>query len=98
MTDAFDWAKYERYFSCDGSLSDIFVLGTNLDDWERLFAFLRTYQYELAYKVDGDEVPFPESTRDAFKRTSTSTCALKFDIGGILVCGIPRLEEIELDI
>jgi hypothetical protein len=47
-------------FEWDGSLRDIYIFKTSLDDWQKPLDFIRAGRYTFEYKMDGDAVDLPE--------------------------------------
>jgi hypothetical protein len=41
----FDWARQKEALAEDGSLRDIYVLGTTAEDWKRVVTFLKAAPY-----------------------------------------------------
>lgn len=71
MGDLPTWAETEWIFYRDGSLRDLYVLKTTVEDWERLLAFVRTgyrtYSYSNAdgkTELPAAKVIFPEGERE----------------------------------
>jgi len=92
-----DWEQALNIRSWDGSLRDLYIPNTTLDDWDRLLNFLRDCRFELAYSLDGRPAPVPGRASEAFRREES----------GLLACRLGRMtlnchffcpEEIEFDL
>lgn len=59
-------ANYEKAFYIDGSLRDIYVLGTDEQDWQKLLSFLRSGPYALEFFVGDQLTPLPENIEAIF--------------------------------
>ena len=55
-----NWEQYQNEFEWDGSLRDVYIFKTSLDDWQKLLDFIRAGRYTFEYKIDGDAVALPE--------------------------------------
>src|SRR5258708_6219038 len=60
----------------DGSLRDIYILGTNKQDWQKLLSFLRTSSYPSEFILAGMHQPIPDQIEEVF--------ALVHNHGGML--------------
>ena len=63
-----DWEQCRPIWERDGSLRDLYVRNTTLNDWERLLAFLDGGKYELTCSVDGIQAPLPKQSCAAMIR------------------------------
>lgn len=57
--------KFAFAFEVDGSLRDLIVLETTIDDWETLYKELTTKGYDLSFEC-GDSDTFPRNVREIF--------------------------------
>jgi hypothetical protein len=93
-----DWDRAAEAFERDGAMRDLFVPGTNEEDWEALLAFLRAGAWPVEYLVDGRRPgPLPGPGRDPFARGPEDPVPLlRVDPGGLdLHCHFRRVSEIE---
>ena len=93
-----NWQDYKTAFEWDGSWRDIYVLDTNINDWQRLLDFLRESSYVTIYHgLTGPELP--ETMQEIFEIQKTSFSSMSIDIGQIRVnCHFFLESEIEFDI
>ncbi|MBB5233135.1 hypothetical protein [Deinococcus budaensis] len=96
-------AAFPEIFEPDGSLVDLYVPNTSLEDWQRLLDELRTgflpYEYR-DFELGDERRPLPLRTEDIFSRSDeASRCLLTLDSDGLkLNCHFFIPEEIELDL
>lgn len=90
-----EWAACKAAFAVDGSLRDIYVHSTTVDDWDR---FLRAISEKpLTYTVDGAACPLPAKASTALERVNAHLLTIKH--GPLhLNCHFFAEEEIELDL
>jgi len=95
-----EWERRKGIFAWDGSLRDIYVLGTDASDWQRLLDFLRLAPYDLRYTVGEQAQPLPDHINAVFARTMDEPrAALSVDGPRLkLMCHFFWLEEIEFDL
>ncbi|HEY4383885.1 MAG TPA: hypothetical protein VGN34_05330 [Ktedonobacteraceae bacterium] len=90
---------YEEIFYIDGSLRDIYILGTNEQDWQVLLDFLRLETYPIEFIVGGEQLPLPERIEDIFALTDNYGVNLRIDEAHLaLHCHFFTREEIEFDL
>jgi hypothetical protein len=96
MKSAFDELLEEA--QRDGSLIGLYVLGTDLTTWQKLFDFLKSSGYRLDY--DDSNSPPPEDVREIFAGTEDDPShLLSIYVAGLQVnCHFFWEEEIEFDI
>ena len=94
------WEAVRTEFEFDGSWRDIYVLGTDLTDWQRMLDSLRASAFEVAYYAGHDEaVELPASAAEAFPRTGEHDRLLTVRFGGVGAnCHFFLETEIEWDI
>ena len=94
------WTDAAPDFAWDGSLRDIYILNTSLDDWQRVVDSLRDYRPPPRLLLDGVSVPIPSSVKSVFERGSDeSRPVLHLNAGSIsLNCHFFDVGEIELDL
>ena len=92
------WAEAAEDFTPDGSLRDVYVLGTDRGDWERVYRFLRE-RFPHSFELDNEKVPPPETAEELLRLRSTVAPLLRLDVSGMQVnCHFFCEEEIELDL
>jgi hypothetical protein len=92
------WDMCRQEFEPDGSLRDIYVLGTGIELWRRFFDGLRS-AYNLEYSVDGESCPIPESVDEAFSTRTAASPSLHFRVAEMVVaCHFFCIEQIEMDL
>lgn len=88
-----------RAFYIDGSLRDIYVLGTDEQDWQKLLNFLHTGVYSVKCVIAGEHSPLPERVADLFSLIHTVGGMLYIDEKHLdLHCYCYIFEEIEFDV
>jgi hypothetical protein len=93
-----NWEQYQKEFEWDGSLRDIYIFKTSLDDWQKLLDFTRAGRYTFEYKIDGDAVALPERAATIFEREN-SRSLLSANVGNLLLnCHFFTADEIEFDL
>lgn len=91
-------AYAKNAFYIDGSLRDIYVLGTGEQDWQKLLIFLHTGIYSIRYTIAGEQSPLPERVADLFSLIHTHGGMLHVDEEHLdLHCYFYTYEEIEFD-
>lgn len=94
-----DWHRVAGDFEPDGSLRDIYVPGTSLDDWQRVLDALQERWPLLDYTLDGEAAPLPGRAEDIFDARRERTVKLSFVVADARVfCHFFVEEEIEFDI
>lgn len=92
------WHEAKRLFVFDGSLRDIYVLNTSVEDWSRLLQALPHWRFKLHYSVAGSEHSLPESFDTAHRARSGADVCLQILAGDIDIrCHFFSPEEIEFD-
>ncbi|MDX2211796.1 MAG: hypothetical protein SFY66_00780 [Oculatellaceae cyanobacterium bins.114] len=91
------WDQVRNDLIWDGSLRDIYVKGTTLDDWNQFLSVIReTAQYQ--YFVDGQPTLLPSMAVNIFS-IQEQTKLLSIWVGGVqLNCHFFAEKEIELDL
>jgi hypothetical protein len=86
-------------FHIDGSLRDLYVLGTSEHDWQAVLAALRVSSYPLDYFVDDEGCPLPDQVAAMFSIRGEHSPALRIDSERLgLNCHFFIPEEIEFDL
>jgi hypothetical protein len=98
MTDD-PFVSYKDAFYIDGSLRDIYVLGTDEQDWQKLLTFLRTGPYSIEFTFDGQPISLPEQVETIFALRSEHGIELHIDKEHLVLnCFFFTDEEIEFDL
>jgi len=93
------WEHHKDLFAWDGSLIDIYVLDTTLEDWQRLLDFLRASPYDLRYSGHSDAAPLPDRAETIFAQNWEAHVALSIDESQLsLKCHFFTPDEIEFDL
>ena len=94
-----DWKDAKSAFVRDGSLRDLYVLDTTVEDWHRLFDFVRGSAYDLRFRHGDDWQPLPDAPDGFFSGESEWTTLLSVDVGGVVInAHFFETDQIELDI
>lgn len=79
-------------------LVDLYVLGTDESDWERLLALLRGGDWLLEYSVGGEPAALPERVGAIFELRREASPLLRVDPGALrLQCHFFHSSDIEFD-
>jgi hypothetical protein len=94
-----DWHQIKQDFERDGALRDIYVLETDLTDWQRVVEYLRQTHQPLEFQVNREPRPLPGQVRQIFNlRPEGGAAKLALRVGGVLLhCHFFSDEEIEFD-
>ena len=93
-----DWVRATEAFEVDGSLRDLYVLGTDEGDWARLLAFLRGGRWPVEYSVDELPSVLPDQAEQVFELRQEASPLLRVDPDGLaLHCHFFDPSEIEFD-
>ncbi len=91
--------KYPSAWQIDGSLRDIYVLNTNLQDWQIALDFLRE-TYHPTYKIDGVDVPPFTDVITVFKNRNEQSYLMAIQVEEVNIhCHffLTRLIEFDID-
>ena len=78
------WEECKEDFCRDGSLRDIYVTETSLDDWRALYPFIRDYP-GAEYLEDGVVRPPPATVDQVFSFWTSGHPMLRFRVGSALI-------------
>jgi hypothetical protein len=93
-----DWQLLAPDFRPDGSLRDIYVLGTGLPDWQQVLDMVRRWAPKPTFAIDGEPTPLPERVEEIFRPGREPSAVLSLGVGGVtLNCHFFAEEEIEFD-
>jgi hypothetical protein len=94
-----DWPRILADFEPDGSLRDIYVLGTTRAHWQRLLDGLRRWTPAPTLMLGGEPAAIPERIEEIFAASREVGALLSLDIGtGPLNCHFFVEDEIEFDL
>ncbi len=90
--------KYPSAWQIDGSLRDIYVLNTNLQDWQTALDFLRK-AYHPTYKIDSEDVPPFTDVTTVFRNRNEQSYLMAIKIEEVNIhCHFFLARLIEFDI
>jgi hypothetical protein len=93
-----NWADCGDIWARDGSLRDIYIFNTTLEDWKKFLIFL-TGRSGSVYSVDGESAPLPHNLQEQFRPDRERSYLLAFPVGRLILhCHFFSVEEIELDL
>lgn len=97
--DTIAWETVREEFAFDGSLRDIYVLGTTIADWQRMLDAIRVTGYRLTYFRAEQPTEIPTKAEDAFPLPNQADRRLSLWFADVLAnCHFFTVEEIEFDI
>jgi hypothetical protein len=93
------WKTVRHEFAFDGAWRDIFVLGTDIDGWQRMLDGLRSSHQDISYFRNSEPMELPENAEDAFSPNGEDRPLLSVRFCGVLANShFFTPEEIEFDI
>ncbi|MDQ0249201.1 hypothetical protein J2W22_001248 [Sphingomonas kyeonggiensis] len=93
-----DWSQIASDFEADGSLRDIYILDTSLEDWASVWAILTAASGSLLFNVDGESCSPPVDVGEAFALRLNHSVAASYTLGRQrLNCHFFTEEEVEFD-
>ncbi len=76
----------KKVFYWDGSWRDIYVLHTDIQDWEKLYSFF-VADYRTIFSIDSEVVEvLPQTVKEIFDLNETSAPVLGVLVGDIHLC------------
>jgi len=95
-----DWQMVAHEFVPDGSLRDIYILGTDISDWQQVLDALRRSPFHISYQLEGVAADLPGRAEEIFAEWAHDRRPmLRFEVGGvILVSHFFATDEIEFDL
>ena len=91
------WLLAKEDFERDGALRDVYVLNTSEADWDKFIIFLKSFNAELKFSLDGREQALPRFSSEIFAKRSEEAPLLSFTYGGVVfTCHFFNDKEIEL--
>src|SRR5262245_43215278 len=95
IREVLNWSVQKADFEPDGSLRDIYVLGTTIDDWKKVLTLIFKESFEAKLFHDEEAQSVPSEIESLFGTTSN---VLRFSIHGVqLACHFFTVNEIEFD-
>jgi hypothetical protein len=92
-----DWQQIAPDFEPDGGLRDIYVFGTDLLDWQRIWDALRTWEPLPNLVIGTQPAIMPDKVQDIFAE-SEQGAMLSVNVSGALVnCYFYGHDEIQFD-
>ena len=91
--------KYPSAWQIDGSLRDIYVLDTDIQDWQKALDFLRA-AYNPIYKIDDEDAPPFSDVVKVFKNRNEHSHLLVIQVEDVSIhCHffLTRLIEFDID-
>ena len=94
-----EWTRCSHEFMPDGSLRDIYVRGTTIQEWEQFYQFLIKKGFMLTYsRSDRSVALLPHQAIDIFK-DKNCVHTLTINLHGLLLnCHFFTEHELELDL
>ena len=77
------WEDCKEAFEQDGSLRDIYVLDTALDDWQKFIDFINQSNYKFSFFVGNKLSPFPSEAGYIFEQKES--LLLSISINGMII-------------
>lgn len=94
-----DWSRIAADFRYDGSLRDVYILDTSLDDWARVWDVLKAAPDGFSFMVDGESLTPPARVEDAFRLRDSHSVTASYTLGKQrLNCHFFIEEEVEFDL
>jgi hypothetical protein len=94
-----DWSQIAPDFEADGSLRDVYILGTSLEDWSSVWAALLAGSNSVSFTVDGEPRTPPLDVAEAFFLRRNHTVCASYVLGRQrLNCHFFIEEEVEFDL
>ena len=93
-----EYAQLSQALEPDGSLRDIYVAGTDLDDWRKFLRWI-TQSYPSEYQVDLQPREMPDDTAAIFEEAARASVVLMIFLGPAQInCHFFAPDELELDL
>jgi hypothetical protein len=90
-------ADCKEAFEWDGSLLDIYIHDTTLNDWQNFIDLIREGAHEFSFSTGHNPSSLPDNVQEVFDHEETSLLSISI-VGMIINCHFFTIEEIELDI
>lgn len=93
------WSDIQKEFVPDGSLRDIYVFETDLQDWQHFTEFVRSGPWPFRLTENGEELPLSDPAQIFSKRSESTSTMLSVFLGAVqLNVHFFCEQEIELDL
>lgn len=93
-----EWARIAPVLKAEGSLCDIYVLNTSLDDWARVWSALLADSGNLSFSVDREPTTPPLDIEEAFRLARNHSVCCSYAVGKQrLNCHFFGEDEVEFD-
>src|SRR4051794_16513063 len=94
-----DWSDIARALEAEGSLCDIYIFDTSLNDWASVWSALLTDPNKLSFTVDGELTTPPLDVAEAFRLGRNHAVCGSYAVGKQrLNCHFFIEEEVEFDL
>ena len=94
-----NWRYIAGHFSPDGTLRDIYVFETSMEDWESVWKLLAGGRDRLTFSVDGVASEPPTTAAEVFAAAAKHSVLAAYAEGGFTInCHFFTPSEIEFDI
>lgn len=98
LSSTMDWSQIAPDFTPDGSLRDIYILGTSIDDWALIWNVLFVSN-RLMFEVEGIARTPPADVREAFAFRASHSVTACYRLGKQrLNCHFFVEDEVEFDL
>jgi hypothetical protein len=99
VEEVMDWRQAAPHFEPDGALRDIYVFGTDLLDWQRVWDALRTWDPLPDLTIAAQPATMPDKVQDIFNVVQERGARLSVNVSGaVLNCFFFGDDEIEFDL
>lgn len=93
------WTEIAQHFERDGSLRDIYVVDTDMADWQAIWGLLARNPDQLTFSIDGDSAATPEAVADVFAIGEEHSVVASYALGRQTInCHFFCVSEIEFDV
>lgn len=96
-SDTVDWSQIAIHFQPDGSLRDIYILDTSLEDWANVWKMLLADPSRLSFIADGEPLTPPSDVNKVFRLGQEHALCASYALGKQrITCHFFIKEEVEL--
>lgn len=93
------WREIAPHFERDGSLRDIYIIDTDMSDWQAIWSLLARNPDQLTFSIDGDLAVTPEAVADVFAIGEEHNVVASYSLGRQTInCHFFCVSEIEFDV
>lgn len=98
-TTGLNWQDIAGHFSPDGTLRDIYVVDTSMEDWEAVWRLLAVSRGRLTFSIDGAPSEPPATAAEIFDVGLKHSVLASYEENGLTInCHFFTSSEIEFDI